>query len=149
VSHRRRAVFIEPHFQTRFVLRLAGWVAFATLLTGLVTYGVLTYEDRLAMGDLMYISPEGGPAPHPMTRLSLIVPSVALSLVLNLTLIVLFAVFYSRRLAGPILKLRLAFQQWAKGESIKTPFRLRKHDEFHLLAADFEELLQKKHRPSS
>jgi hypothetical protein len=143
-SHRRR-LFIEPHFQVRFVTRLAAWVTLATVVTGVVTGFVLNYQDRLASGDLMMISPEGGPAPQVLTRLGLIVPSVLVALAVNLTLIVLFSVFYSRRLAGPVLKMRLALQKLTRGERVHPPFKLRKHDEFHMLAADFEQWLHKHH----
>ena len=70
---------IEPHFQIRLIARLAAWVAFATVITGVVTWGVLNYEDRTQPGSYFYVQPEGGSAPVILKRSGLILPAVALS----------------------------------------------------------------------
>lgn len=145
MQHRRR-IIIEPGFQFRFITRLAAWVAFATLVTGLVTWIALSYQDGLIVGDYFYILPEGGAPPKIMSHSAIILPTVLLSLIVNLTLSILFALFYSRRLAGPVHKLRLAIERLTKGEKVQTPFRLRKQDEFHDLATTFNDFLQKQYR---
>lgn len=139
--HRRR-VIVEPHFQLRFTARFAAWVAFATCVTGLMAWAVIAYVDSTASADLFLVSPEGGPQPSALGRTELILPTVLAALALNLTLSVLAALFYSRRLAGPVHKLRLALQKLTRGEPVDTPFRLRREDEFHPLASDFEAWLR-------
>ncbi len=143
MKNRRGRLFIEPHFQTRLILRLGGWVLFSTAVTALVTFGALTWADMKTAGDFFYVIQETGTHPEIFTRTEIILPSLFISLTINLTLTFIFALMYSQRLAGPIHRLITEMIKIERGEKVKTSFHLRDSDELQDVATAFEAMLKR------
>jgi len=143
MKNRRSQLLIEPHFQTRLILRLGGWVLLSTLVTALVTFGALTWADSKTAGDFFYVVQETGTHPEIFTRTEIILPSLLISLAINLTLTFIFSLLYSQRLAGPIHRLITEMVKIERGDKIKTSFHLRDSDELQDIATAFDAMLKR------
>ncbi len=143
MKNRRAQLLIEPHFQTRLILRLGGWVLLSTIVTALVTFAALTWADAKTAGDFFYIVQETGTHPEIFTRTEIILPSLLISLAINLTLTFVFALFYSQRLAGPIHRLITEMVKIERGDLVRTSFTLRDSDELQDIATAFDALLKR------
>jgi hypothetical protein len=143
MKNRRSQLLIEPHFQTRLILRLGGWVLFSTLITALVTYFALAWADAKTAGDFFYVVQETGTHPEIFSRTEIILPALIISLAVNLTLTFLFALLYSQRLAGPIHRLITEMVKIERGEKVKPAFHLRDNDELQDVAMAFDALLKR------
>ena len=142
MSNKRRTVLVEPRFQIPFVVRLAGWVSLSTLLTAALVLLFLAASDRSATGDFFYVTPEDGSHPVLLSRSRIVLPAVGLSLTVNLALAVVFALYYSQRLAGPLHRLKEDMLRLARGEKLPLDFSLRESDEWQDVAHAFDALLK-------
>lgn len=142
-KERRGQLFIEPHFQKRFMARLSGFTAISTLLTGGILYILLAQSDQRSSGEFFYVVQEVGSHPEMLSRTAIVLPALALSLAVNLTLSVVFALIYSQRLAGPIHRFKMDIEKLEKGTPVKPTFSLRPGDEFQDLGRAFDALLKR------
>ena len=141
-TNRRKRLLIEPKFQIQMMLRLAGWSTLATLITAGCLVLFLLVADQRSPGDFFFVRPEVGSHPTIFKRVDIVLPAVAVSLVVNLTLSLVFALFYSARLAGPLFRLSQDMLRIARGEPVKPIFHLRGSDELQEVAHAFEALLK-------
>lgn len=141
--NRRGKLLIEPHFQQRFMARLAGWTTVSTLVTGGVLYFLLAQSDKQSAGQFFYVVQESGAQADPMSRTQIVLPALAVSLVVNLGLTLLFALMYSQRLAGPVHRIKTDLDRLTREEPMKPNFHLRGGDEFQNVAHAFDALLKK------
>jgi len=141
-TNRRKRLLIEPKFQIQMMLRLAGWSTLATLITAGCLVMFLTVADQRSPGDFFFVRPEAGSHPMISKRVDIVLPAVAVSLGVNLVLSLVFALFYSARLAGPIYRLSQDMLRVARGEPIRPTFHLRGGDEMQEVAHAFEALLK-------
>lgn len=142
-KNRRGRLLIEPHFQQRFMARLAGWSTVSTLVTAGVIYALLAQADQKSSGQFFYVVQEAGAHADPLSRTQIVLPALAVSLVVNLGLTLLFALLYSQRLAGPVYRFKADMEKLVRGEPLKPVFHLRGGDEFQNVAHAFEALLKK------
>ena len=142
-KERRGQLFIEPNFQKRFMARLAGLTAVSTLLTGGVLYVLLAQADKRSAGEYFYVVQEAGSHPEVLSQTEIVLPALALSLAVNLTLSLVFALLYSQRLAGPIHRFKMDIEKLEKGAPVKPAFHLRPGDEFQDLGRAFDALLKR------
>ena len=142
-KNRRGRLLIEPVFQRHFIARMAGWTTVATLLTGAILYVLVAQADQRSTGEFFYVVQEVGSHPEMLSRTQIILPALALSLAVNLALSVLFALFYSQRLAGPIHRFKTDIEKLQNGEPLKAAFHLRGADEFQDLAHAFDGMLKR------
>lgn len=143
MKNRRRKIMISPHFQTQFILRLSGWVMLSTVLTAVIAALTIAVTDERLAGDFFYVQRIAGSSPKWMSLWEILLPALAVALPVNLGLTILFALFYSQRLAGPIHRLHQDMMRAAHGEKIKLPFHLRESDELQDLAHAFDSLLRR------
>lgn len=142
IKSRRKTLLIEPHFQTRFMIRLTGTVIIATLLTAAVVYGFLAVADQNSAGEFFYVIQEPGTHPELLSRTQIILPALLLSLIGNLVLTLGFGLYYSQKLAGPVHRLILDMRRLVAGEPMKPHFQLRSADEFQEVGRAFDSLLK-------
>lgn len=72
-------------------------------------------------------------APETYNAFSLLwVPIILLSL-LNLAVVIIFSLFFSHKMAGPIHRIKQSLRDYIAGDNIKA-IKLRKNDQFHELA---------------
>ncbi|PCI38279.1 MAG: hypothetical protein COB53_04995 [Elusimicrobia bacterium] len=143
MKNRRTKLLIEPHFQTRLILRLGAWVLLSTVMTAFVTFGALTWADLKTAGDFFYVVQEAGTHPEIFTRTEIILPSLLISLAINISLTFIFALFYSQRLAGPIHRLITEMVKIERGDKVKPSFHLRDSDELQDVAFAFDAMLKR------
>lgn len=141
-DNRRSRLLIEPRFQIQFMLRLAGWVTLATLVTAAVACAALLIVQRKMSGDFFYVTPVDGSHPALLSLSQIIVPALAVALPVNLALTLVFALYYSNKLAGPVHRLHTDMLKLARGEKIKLHFALRDSDEMQEVAHAFDTLLK-------
>ena len=141
-ENRRSKLLIEPRFQIQFMLRLAGWVTLATLVTAAVACTVILVIQHRMSGDFFYVTPVAGSHPTLLTLAQIIVPALAISLPVNLALTLVFALYYSNKLAGPVHRLQTDMLKLARGEKIKLNFAMRESDEMQEVAHAFDTLLK-------
>jgi methyl-accepting chemotaxis protein len=133
---------IEPRFQMQFMLQIAGWVTLATLITAVVACGVLAVMESRMSGDFFYITRTAGAHPRWFSLSQLILPALVISLPINLLLTLVFALYYSNRLAGPLHRLTQDILRLARGEKARLDFALRDSDEMQEVAHAFDALLK-------
>jgi len=141
-ENRRSKLLIEPRFQIQFMLRLAGWVTLATLVTAAVACAVVLFVQSRMSGDFFYVTPVAGSHPALLSLAQIIIPALAISLPINLALTLVFSLFYSNRLAGPIHRLHTDMLKVARGEKVRHQFALRESDEMQEVGHAFDTLLK-------
>ncbi|HBL18998.1 MAG: hypothetical protein A2X36_07390 [Elusimicrobia bacterium GWA2_69_24] len=142
IKSRRKTLLIEPHFQTRFMLRLTGVGIVATLLTAAVVYGFLAVADQNSAGEFFYVIQEPGTHPELLSRTQIVLPALVFSLVGNLILTLGFGLYYSQKLAGPLFRLIQDMKRLVSREPLKPHFQLRSADEFQEVGRAFDGLLK-------
>ncbi|MGB0691849.1 MAG: hypothetical protein ACPGPD_04000 [Pseudomonadales bacterium] len=129
---KRRQYLINPGFQLKFMLYLA--LAVLAVLTVLYTSNYLYYDQLIAQGKDIGLN-----AQHPyfnfineqrllLNRVYFFTAAVAF------VLLMVFGLFLSHRIAGPIYRLEKYMNQIRAGEEGLDPVRLRKGDFFPELA---------------
>lgn len=141
-DNRRSRLLIEPRFQIQFMIRLAAWVALATLVTAAVVCVAVLFVQHRLTGDFFYVTPVSGSHPAILTLAQIIIPAVCISLPINLVITLVFALYYSNRLAGPIHRLHVDMLKVARGEKVRRQFSLRGSDEMQEVAHAFDTLLK-------
>ena len=141
----RRRLLVEPRFQVPFLARMAGLVGLSTIMTAALVVALLAGSDP--GGDYFLVRPEEGSHPLLLSRTQIALPAVALSLAVNLALCLVFALYYSQRLAGPLHRLKEDMLRLARGEKLPLHFQLRESDEWQDVAHAFDTLLRALARP--
>lgn len=142
MKHKRKKLLIEPRFQIQFILRLAAWVGLATVITAAASYLVLCVVEHRMAGDLFYVTQRSGSHATWLSLTQIVLPVLAISLPINLALTLVFALYYSNRLAGPVHRLVTDMLKVARGEKAKLHFSLRESDELQEVAHAFDTLLK-------
>lgn len=142
---KRKQILIHPSFQFRMMLRIVGWVTLATVLTGVVLWLFLRSEDARLAGDFFYVTQQAGSHPVLLKRSQIVLPSLVLSLLINLALSLLFGLLYSHRLAGPIHRITHDLRRLIRGDHPGHPFKLRESDEFQEVAQALDEFIRTQH----
>ena len=70
---------------------------------------------RLA-GDFFYVAPMSGTHPIWLSLWQIVLPALAVCLPVNMTLTLLFSLYYSQKLAGPLHRLKQDMLKAARGE---------------------------------
>jgi nitrogen fixation/metabolism regulation signal transduction histidine kinase len=135
-QYRRSIFLINRPFQLRFALYVCSWLFALSLVYPLIIESLFEFFIRNAALDPM------GPALSKIqsTRGEMLWLLGFLQLLL---LLVTFAisVFLSHRIAGPLYKLRKAFEE-AKNGNLRQELAFRKTDHFQDLARDFNAMTQ-------
>lgn len=136
-AFRRRIFLIDKPFQYAFLLRFTGAVVAGVLLSFaiLVGYYLIRYSESNLALKFFYVSGQPGSGLQETTLLALVVPSLAISALLSVVLTIIFGIFYSHRIAGPLYNLKRVLQQVRMGQ-LDQEVHLRKGDEFHDLAEE-------------
>ena len=143
MKNRRSRLLIEPRFQLQFILRLTGWVTLSTILTAVIAVLIVFATNERLAGDFFYVAPKSGTHPIWLSLWQLTLPALAVCLPVNLTLTLLFSLYYSQKLAGPLHRLEQDMLKAARGEKTQLHFQLRESDEFQEVAHAFDALLKR------
>ena len=152
--------YIDRSFQNQFIVRFSLVVVLVMVFTigalwllkenafGLVpdNSGVLWSTDSAEA--LSYTYPDGSaadlPAPvKPYDAFELYWKPIVFTSILNLVIIVVFSLFYSHSMAGPIHSIKNSLRELKDGEPAR-PIRIRKGDQFQELAQLLNEVIEKR-----
>jgi nitrogen fixation/metabolism regulation signal transduction histidine kinase len=146
--------FIDKPFQTKFILRFV-----IVILIGLaITLGILGYYSQTKFKEGLYFttkevanisaSLQNQSLPYPdiqpkgMNRLDLFWKPVIFTSVFYILLLMIFGLFYSHRMAGPLYRIQKNLKELKQGESV-TEIQIRKNDHFQELVGLLNDLLKK------
>ncbi len=144
--------YIDKHFQTKFILSFVAVIVFGLL----VTLGVLTYYSQTKFKGGIYtkqeteiVKTEDGKLMAKPTRVmtfnrfELFWQPVVLVSAFYIVLIIIFGLFYSHRLAGPLYRIESDIKSYLDGDDT-VQVHLRKNDFFQTLADLINKVLKKK-----
>jgi nitrogen fixation/metabolism regulation signal transduction histidine kinase len=145
---RRTTYLIDSGLQIRIFLRFLMMVTFAAVLAGVVTIWYAHRQEKLNHASLYYVTNTMGEDPKKMSQTDIILPALAISEAVMIVVTALFALFYSHRIAGPVYRLKKAMEEVSQG-NMDIQVKIRKNDEFHDLAENFNAMLKNvKEKPS-
>lgn len=142
-TYRRRQFMIEKKFQNRFIWRFIGIIIASIFCSHLVTLGYLKVKEWISPSsqDLMYFSGAIRETLAFSRAIEILWFPLLLSALLGSILIVVFAVLYSHRIAGPLFNLKRMMKLVEEG-NLKVTMRIRKTDEFHDVEEAFNSMLK-------
>ena len=129
---RRKNYFIDPHFQTEFILKFCSLVIAASVVTGFLIYYLNRYTATVAFDDLRVVVKTTSDFILPVTLEVLAI--VFLFTGMATVAIMLFA---SHRIAGPLYKLMVELKKMVGGD-FTSPIRIRATDQLQNVAAECE-----------
>ncbi len=139
MAYRRSIFLIDRAFQLRFAVYVCGWLIALCFIYPLIIFNTFDFFIR-------FLSTHGSAIPAQAVEtikstrqqiLWLLILLQACYLVLSF----LLSLFISHRIAGPIYKLRQAFDQMRNGET-RNEVRFRTKDHFIEAADDYNEMLK-------
>jgi methyl-accepting chemotaxis protein len=140
---RRKQYLIDKRFQNRVIWRFVSVVIGSIVVSHLVTVGFMLVREWItgSSEDLMYFSNPANETLAFTHILDILWMPMLFSALLGCTLIVLFGLFYSHRIAGPIFNLKRMMRQVEEGH-LNVVMRIRVKDEFHDVESAFNQMVQ-------
>ncbi len=152
--------YIDRKFQNIFILRFSAIVVLVVAFTlGILwmirenPYALLSDEGGVLISmstenTLTCESPDGGTLQMGVpgkifNAFDLYWRPIVFVSSINLVLLVVFGLFYSHSMAGPIHNIRRSLQEMAAGGQVR-PIRIRKGDQFQELVDDLNMLIEKR-----
>ena len=133
-KERRRRIIVKKGFQARILVLMVAVALFTSVMVGSTIYSLTWYQINRLMSRGVDVSFTA--IFQAVNRLLvLILPGVVLG-------VLLAAIWFSHRIAGPLYRLGKTMRMVAQGE-LPPPIKFRKHDEFQDLADDFNTILAK------
>lgn len=150
--------YIDQKFQNQFIIRFG----LVIILVALFTVGILwllqknPYISGLLPAPVLYTFSDktvrcGPPGDQfdlrmpktPFNAYQILRSPLLIFGVINLILIIAFSLFYSHRLAGPIVNIKRALEEMLEGGEAK-PIQIRKTDQFQDLVDLLNQLIEKR-----
>ena len=138
-KHRRniKNYFINPRFQLKYVFWMVSTGAALALSYSLLFYNFASDSYQLIV-ELSKVSKETQVAMH--NQLARVILIQGIITFIFLCCIAAIGVLFSHRAAGPLYKLKTAFERVKKGEG-QLRIYFRKYDEFQEVALEFNKML--------
>jgi nitrogen fixation/metabolism regulation signal transduction histidine kinase len=113
------------------------------VISHLLTLGYLKFKEMTdpATQHLMYLANSLDESLQFSQFLSLIFPPLMAAMLLGILLVIIFGIFYSHRLAGPVFNLKRRMRELGEGR-FQTGMHIRKRDEFHDVEDAFNEMTE-------
>lgn len=143
--------FIDKPFQTKFIAKFVSIILLGMLITLAILwyYSQTRYEEGVYMKrQIEIVKTADGKMDTKITkvetfnRLQLFWRPIVYVSLLYIGLIIVFGLFYSHAMAGPLHRIQKDLERALAGEEV-TEIKLRKNDHFQNLAALLTKLLQK------
>lgn len=156
IQSKRWRYYIDKRFQNQFMVRFALVIVLVALATLAVLWVLRENQYDFLPGDGVLFSMELQRTPQPdgtivegyipkkpYNALDLFWKPIIFISILDLVIIVVFSLFYSHSMAGPIHNIKSSLADLAKGGEPK-PIRIRKSDQFQDLAELLNEVIEKR-----
>jgi len=139
---RRRQFLIEKGFQHRVIWRFGMVVIASIFFSHFITVGFLKLKEIFTPSsqDLVYFANAFSPTLAFSRILDILWLPMLFSALLGSVLIVIFSLFYSHRIAGPLYNLKRMMRQIEIG-NLNVIMKIRKNDEFHDVEEAFNRML--------
>ncbi len=139
---RRHQFLIEKSFQHRVIWRFGTVVIASIFFSHFITVGFLKLKEIFSPSsqDLVYFANTLSPTMVFTRVLDILWLPMLFSALLGSILIVIFSLFYSHRIAGPLYNLKRMMHQIEKGD-LNVIMKIRKNDEFHDVEEAFNRML--------
>lgn len=144
--------YVDRRFQNQFMARFAlVIVVIAVFAVGTLwllrseEYGMVPGDSGMLVSINLERTEESGalvPEQY-FTAFDLYWPPIVIMTGLNLILMLVFGLFYSHSMAGPIHNIKQSLRAMIRGEEAR-PIRIRKDDQFQELAELMNELIEKR-----
>lgn len=134
-GYRRKNYFIDKSFQSDFILRFCGIVAFGALLSILVLYFLASHSTTVGFVKARVTVMTTADFIFPLLVQTMMIVTVFVGLA---TIVV--TLFVSHKIAGPLYRFKQTFQELAHG-NFTDQVRLRKGDQLHEVAGDFNKMI--------
>lgn len=141
---RRRQYLIEKGLQSRIIRQFVWIVVASIVLSHLVSIGFLKFREWFGPSgqDLMYLTNSLDEKVAFTQTLTLLWLPLLISLVTGIALVMIFGMFYSHRIAGPIFNLKRMLTQVGEGR-MDVVMRLRRRDELKDVETAFNQMMKK------
>jgi len=154
---KRWRYYIDRQFQNQFMLRFSVVVVLVAVLTLGVLFLVRENAfNLLPEGGLLFpvkdtvecVAPDGQKSPavipgKPYNAFELFWQPILIISLANLLLIVVFSLFYSHSMAGPIYSIKKSLEGLRDGSPV-APIRIRKGDQFQELVELLNQVIEKR-----
>jgi HAMP domain-containing protein len=134
--YRRKQYLINKPFQFKIMLYLSVLVVIAIGLAHLMAW---SYAKLVASASSAAISAQPAAASAPGFTEGLWLP-VMVAVLLGIVAVLIFGLFYSHRIAGPMFALKRVLQRVQNGD-LGTEMHIRVKDEFHDVEAAFNQMV--------
>ncbi len=132
--NKRKKYLIDKGFQLRMIMRVIGLMAGAILISGLLAYWVTAQLEKKSSAQLYEVTDNYQEDIKIVSRRGVIAKSQLAGGALSIIIGAVFMLFYSHRLAGPVVKLKKSLEKIIAG-NYEEKIVFRKNDEFQELAA--------------
>jgi methyl-accepting chemotaxis protein len=132
-TNKRKKYLIYKGFQLRMIMRVIGLMALSIVISGMLAYGITAQAEKSAGALLYEVTDNYQEDIKLVSRRALIAKSQLAGGALSIMIGAVFMLFYSHRLAGPVVKLKKSLETMAAG-NYEEKVVFRKHDEFKELA---------------
>ena len=131
--NKRKKYLIDRGFQLRMITRVIGLMAGAILISGLLAYWVTAQLEKKSRAQLYEVTDNYKEDIKIISRRGVIAKSQLAGGALSIIIGSVFMLFYSHRLAGPVVKLKKSLEKIRAG-NYEEKIVFRKNDEFQELA---------------
>ncbi len=138
-SYVRRHYIVNKRFQYSFIARavLITAISFIVAFLAIIVYFCLEYGFKSMFENRIFIQVIGGvKVENIISPFKLIMLPFIISAIVVMTIVFIFSMLYSNRIAGPIYRFRFILAMYINGD-YNVNINLRKRDEFKELAEDF------------
>ena len=134
MMEKRKNYFIDKRFQTKFIVKFCLINMAASLLIGILIYGLNRQTNTVAFENLRVVVKSTADFIQPIMALVIVV--VTLLAAISTIIIVLFT---SHRIAGPLYRLTAELEK-IKAKDLSHPIRIRATDQLQRLARECESM---------
>lgn len=136
-TYRRRNYFIDKKFQTKFILKFCGLVAFGGLLTILILYYLAAKSTTVSIINSRVVVRTTADFLLPVLLQTVFIVMIIVSLAT-----VIVTLFVSHKIAGPLYRLKKTIQALEDGD-FSSDFHIRNLDQLQGLADGFNAMIKK------
>lgn len=145
-NHIRRQFIVDKEFQYRLVRKFT-IISVLIVIGSLTLFALVFYKYGDIRIDVLQPDPFNlddsvgiGDAPQGNSIIGLLWPVMSICLFCTLLSTIIFGVFVSHKMAGPVFRMRRLLKEMAQGDLSSPRSKLRKKDEFSNLFADIQSI---------
>ncbi len=145
-QQKRRQFWIEKTFQNRVIWHFVVIVIGSIFFSQSITVGFIKLKEIFAPASQVLIYFSNTVETMVFSRVvEILWLPMLVSTLLGIFLVLVFGLFYSHRIAGPLFNLKRTMRRVGEG-NLKATMKIRKNDEFHDVEESFNQMVEAFHR---